>query len=513
MRYRALLVAAATTMGVVGSGTPVGAATPEVVVSPGSVQPGQSVLVHGYGFPPTIDLGAQVCGNDALDGSADCALSSSQEIATTSFGQFELSMVVALPPVPCPCVVYITSGSLDITPTGPITIVGAPTAPLRKGETAAVTRPLEVRGVGLSGWGPWTAWFGASPERTMTLRVHNPNTAPYEQPPLVLRVGRPGSQGSVVSTRDVGTLAAGETKTITVPVTLSPLSFGTEQVHGTVGFTGYTGTFSDDTVVVPWGLIAVALVLIQVILLAIRNRVRRRVAGSQVPVGAKGVPVVLYPPSAGQGEGGEPPMPVLAMAVPISSDRPMPGVVVSPPPPATSGPAADENLPTADRSGPQTLLVRQLPVTGTVVATGEVGAASAVLVGPLGSRLSGHGQGDATQVVALVDIRGDGEPSADAMDTIIGSLQAQMRIDDVIVQVGPRTIGAVCSARPRSGTVAGATADPAARLAARLAGLADEAMAAGSVTGRSRAVAVSAESGAGVEPGEMVRQALAGLAG
>lgn len=470
MTSRALLaVISATAFTVVGLSTPVSAAAaPRVVVAPSSVQPGQSVIVQGDGFPPTVDLETQICGNDALDGSADCALSSSQEIATTSFGQFEVSMVVALPPVPCPCVVMVTSAALDITPTGPITIVGARTAPLRRGATAAVTEPLKVSAVSLSGWGPWTALFGAEPHRTLTLRVLNPNNAPYSDPPLVLRVGRPGSPGSVVDTKDIGTIGPHQARTLQVPVTLSPFTFGTQQVTGRVGFVGYSAPFSDGTAIIPWGLVAVALMLAQLLLLAVRNRVRRRIATQpQTP----------------------------------SADS---ALEVLPPPPA---------LPDQAPPAPAAVSVRALAVAPGSLAALDAEGPCAVLAAPLESRLA-RDPSDGTQMLALLDVGGEcGSLTSGAVGDIIGLLQARMRADDVIVQVGPRTIGALCSARPRMGGDGASRFDPASRLAERLALLADEAMGAASVPGWSRAAAVSADSGTGVGAGEMVRQAMAGLAG
>src|SRR5579862_5001181 len=178
--------------------------SPHLSISPTTVQPGQSISVAGSGFPDLIAVVAQVCGDNALQESADCAVSSSQETSTTSTGEFSLSMVADLPPVACPCVVLITSEHLNSTPSTPITLVGAPTAPLTQSAAPSVQKPLSIVSVGLSGWGPWTSLFGASPRRMLVMRIHNPNNAPYENPPLVLRVGRPGTAGSVVSTGPIG---------------------------------------------------------------------------------------------------------------------------------------------------------------------------------------------------------------------------------------------------------------------------------------------------------------------
>jgi hypothetical protein len=489
-----------------------GASAPLVTLSQGVARPGESVTVEGSGFPDLIDVVAQVCGNDAIDASADCALSSSQEIATTSYGTFEVALVVEVPPVPCPCVVLVTSEHLDTTPSAPIEILGAPVAPLRPSAVAGVTEALEVLRVGLAGSGPWTAWFGAEPRRTLVLRVRNPNSATYPDPPLVLRQGPPGQPGSVVSTGDLGSFAPYQTRTLLVPVTLSPLAVGAQEVHGTLGFTGYDASFRDDTVVVPWGLVALALVVIQLVLLAIRNRVRRRVAATAPPgadgaaQAAHGFPVVVGPPPGP--EGGSLPAAPVPVAPPASDRRPLPAPTVP-----------------AGRPGPP---ARPLAVSAgdAVVEPAALGAASRVLAPSLRSRL-GHGdrQGE-PQVLALVDIRAEGEePAPAAISSVVRLLQVHMRADDLVVPVGPRTIGAVCSTRPRgardpsppaapgAGEGKGeAEDDPAARLASRLAALAEEAMEAASIRGGCRAVAVWASAATGADPVQVVRHALAGLA-
>lgn len=496
------------------------AATPRVSLSDSTVSPGQSVTVRGTGFPDLIDVLAQVCGNDALDASADCALSSSQEISTTSNGQFQLGLVVRIPPVPCPCVVLITSEHLDTTPSVAIDIVGAPTAPLRSTAVPSVTEPLHVTAVGLSGWGPWTAWFGAQPKRTLELRVHNPNTAAYQDPPLVVRQGRPGQPGEVVSTQDVGTFAPGATRTLRVPVTLSPLSFGTEEVHGTLGFSGYSTTFSDKTVVVPWGLIAAVLVLAQLILVGFRNRVRRRLrreadrAAAAAAAAAEepgGVPVVLMASVTPHALAGASARIVPVALVPAQEGAGTP----SSSEPVALGPFGDHGQPRAGADA-VTIRTRQLPLEPLArpgPGPGQMAEGQLALLSNLGRRLAEAAAGDVTPVVALVELDGAGGdgPNAAALPAIERALRAQLRAEDVLVTVGPSTLGVICIGGPRRGPDAAPDSDPAARLATRLAEMADEALAALALPARTRAVAVSAPADARPEASEMVRQVFAGM--
>lgn len=513
-----LSVFGAAALGVLATAIPAAAATPRVSLSDSTLSPGQSVTVSGAGFPDLIDVLAQVCGNDALDASADCALSSSQEISTTSDGQFQLGLVVRIPPVPCPCVVLITSEHLDTTPSVPIDILGAPTAPLSSSAVPSVQEPLQVTAVGLSGWGPWTAWFGSEPKRTLELRVHNPNSATYEDPPLVVRQGRPGQPGEVVSTQDVGSFAPGATRTLRVAVTLSPLSFGTQEVHGSLGFTGYSTSFSDKTVIVPWGLIAAALVVAQLILLGFRNRVRRRLrreaeaaAAAAATAAQGGLPVVLVTSVTPQelADAG-------ARIVPVTLGPADDGAGLAPPEePATATPG-DLGWVSAGEDAAR-VHARRLPLEPWVdsgASLGELASGHLALLSNLARRLSEAPVGDVTPVVALVELDGgSGEgPNAAAVPVIERALRAQLRADDELVAVGPTTFGIICIGGPRGGADAAPDSDPAARLATRLMEMADQALAALALPTRTRAVAVSAPGDARPDASEMVRQAFAGMA-
>ena len=72
-------------------------------------------------------------------------------------------------------------------------------------------------------------------------------------------------------------LEPGESRTITVPIELDPVSFGRLVVHGEIQGLATPIVFHTSTRSDPWGLIALAIVAIQLVLVLIRNGVRRRV--------------------------------------------------------------------------------------------------------------------------------------------------------------------------------------------------------------------------------------------
>jgi hypothetical protein len=132
--------------------------------------------------------------------------------------------------------------------------------------------------------------------RTLSLTVHNPNKGVYPHPPLVLVAGKSGSSLTTVSTSPLPSMGPGETTTVQVNVVFPAFSFGNNEVIGTLGSAALKQSIKVTTTIVPWGLIALGLVILQLILVAIRNAVRRRNARRRPTT-----------PSDAPGAGGEPP--------------------------------------------------------------------------------------------------------------------------------------------------------------------------------------------------------------
>jgi hypothetical protein len=265
-----------------------GAATssPAVSVNPIAAPPGDTVIVRGEELPPSTNVQVQICGNGAVDGSTDCDLATSQEVSTTSQGHFSLSLVVAVPPKPCPCVVMVLDLSSGVAPTTPITVIGAQ---LGAGQTPVKIRPLEVVREKIEGTGPWTSWFGASPQRKLILTVHNPNDNIYASPPLVLAIGQNSDTTTHEATNQrLATIGPYGTRRYVIPVGFPAFSIGTHQVSGVLGDAGYTTRFEVRSHFFPWGLPFVALVLVVLIawalVFAFRAILRRRYEPDGTPI-------------------------------------------------------------------------------------------------------------------------------------------------------------------------------------------------------------------------------------
>lgn len=272
----AALAVASIGLGVVLVGAPPasGSTGPTVQLSPSVGAPGTEVLVTASGLPPGIVVQAQLCGNDALNGTVDCATSNSGPAATTSSGGAELRLSVVPPPKPCPCVVMVTGEGVLTEPTARFVIPGFPTAPATS--SRSLEEPLRVTRAELSGDGPAAAWIGGAPQRTLTVTVENPASSVYPDPLLVIRVGSVGSPGPVVASKLLANFRPGEQRTLSVPVDFPVVATGEYEVAASVGSPGSGTRFVVRTWIFPVGLFVIAFLLLQVVALAITGAVRRR---------------------------------------------------------------------------------------------------------------------------------------------------------------------------------------------------------------------------------------------
>lgn len=257
---------------------PVGSASatvpsPKMIVQPPFQRPGSSVLIVGQGFPASSAVQLQICGNNDLDGSADCAVGNAAEVVATGQGQFAVPLIVTIPPKPCPCVVSALDFSLSSTPEAPITVLGAPIA----APTPTALATLQVVRASFEGNGPWTAWFGAEAKRTLVLTVHNPNAVPFVNPSLVLTLGPAANPRSDEATaRILGSIAVDGNRTFRIPLTFPAFSMGEQHVAGVIGNAGLSRRITVSTSIFPWGLVIVLLVVLEFALFGITGFVRER---------------------------------------------------------------------------------------------------------------------------------------------------------------------------------------------------------------------------------------------
>jgi hypothetical protein len=251
------------------------APVPQLIVSTAPATPGGSARVVGTGLLYNEDYQLQICGNNFARGSVDCALGSAVVVESTNQGTFTTSVPVVIPPAPCPCVVAALPTDQGPTVTGPINIVGAPheAVPVQPPEPKVV-----IVGASLEGSTQPKEWLGFAASRTLILTVKNTGSAAAVDVTLTASIGpTPAALPALPG------LSPGQIRTYRIAVTFPAFSVGSTELSGHVGVAGSsTVPFHVSLSQHPWAWLIIFLVVLQLMLLAIRNLARRRVARNNV---------------------------------------------------------------------------------------------------------------------------------------------------------------------------------------------------------------------------------------
>jgi hypothetical protein len=248
------------------------AAPARMIVSPATAAVGQTVQVVATGLSPQGGYDLEVCGQNAVDGSSDCAVAGTVTTTAGADGALNMPLQVAVPPTQCPCVIAAFPTTSNASPvTAPISIegVGTSTATIPPPQTP---RPNIVVVDAKMGSLPFGAWFGLPSTQTLVLTLRNTGTEPAGSLHFFATLG----STPVVSRQLLGP-GIGQEETYTVPVSFPALSVGNLSLSANVDRgNGQLNTFKVPSPHWPWGLFIVAFFIVQAILLTIRNRMRRR---------------------------------------------------------------------------------------------------------------------------------------------------------------------------------------------------------------------------------------------
>ena len=277
-RVRATLAAAAfwAAGGLFGGGPATAQPAPTLAVEASATTVGAPVVVRGEGWPAARLAQVQVCGNQARRGSPDCDQGRAVTVPVEGDGSFATVLTLAVPPVACPCVVRATSAGGPQAVVVPISLDGTSPAARVVDPADGPDRRLEITRAELAGGGPWTAWFGAPPRRTVTFTVRNVGNVVVTDPAFTMAVGRGEHPSGLVDVPRLGSLAPGEERAFVVAVDFGPAAFGAYTVRGDVTGLDQPAGFRVRGSVHPWlGVVSVAAVA-QLVLLGWRNRLRSR---------------------------------------------------------------------------------------------------------------------------------------------------------------------------------------------------------------------------------------------
>jgi hypothetical protein len=251
------------------------AADPVVTLDRTGTAAGDQMLVTGAGWPVGASVLVELCGQGGLRGSADCDMGNQTIAGVGSSGTFTTALNVALPPVPCPCVVKVTDQASSLSATAEIAVQGVPTLPITRETLDLPERRIEVSSMEITG-GSWTELFGLPAERTLAVTVVNTGAVAIEDPAVAIAWGGGDRPTGLVDPPDLEPMEPGATQTFQVDLPASGFAFGRRTATVEVQGLGEAGMSEASTSTHPWALLAIALVACQLLLLRIRNRVRRR---------------------------------------------------------------------------------------------------------------------------------------------------------------------------------------------------------------------------------------------
>jgi hypothetical protein len=256
-------------------------------VSQTDITPGDRVVVTiGRFDAPEVTI--SVCGNNALRGSADCNMPDSEGVALRLDGVSTLAeLPIAVPPVPCPCVLRVSTRNNEQVAYAPINLIGHPNAPLTPPEE--LKDPLDVRVIA----GPTPEGLmarlrssaGGATQYDIEVTVTNRSPATFSNVRVSGSAGRnPGEELVRIDFDSPGKLEPGQTWTGSARAELPALTLGEVEWRATASGAGSPTTSTAATQSTPWLLwtLAVVLVLDLVILLVrfVMRLMRKRRAPS-----------------------------------------------------------------------------------------------------------------------------------------------------------------------------------------------------------------------------------------
>lgn len=206
-------------------------------VTPSSPEKGQKITVVTRGWEPGVQLQAVVCGTAGQGGSSACHLPGAVIALVGPEGAAPHTLVADPPPVPCPCVVRVSTFTGEaLAANVPITLLGHEVDELPEVEEAS--GDLRVEKVRVEGTSRLGTFLGIGGAATMTVTLANRGDAAAKAPDLEYGFGRGNVEPD--STHEVDLLVpAGATRDVEIDVDVPLLAVGSQQA--VVQFDGGVG--------------------------------------------------------------------------------------------------------------------------------------------------------------------------------------------------------------------------------------------------------------------------------
>ena len=259
----------------------IGSATPTVQVDPSVGKPGQKVTVTVEGFDVRYVF-VSVCGNQALRGSSDCNMVASKSFELKTDGESSSTVFqITPPPMPCPCLIRVSSPADNEVATVPFELTGHPTAAVtRPGDAGQPLVEVEVHSQRATGGliAGLRASLGGATDYDVSVKVHNLTSEPLRKVVLSGAVGRSArDSGTGFELPSPGAMAANAAFEQTVRVRMPAPSIGTFVFSATAAGAGPSVTGVEQIHPTPWLLIVfVGVLVVDIGLLVIRRLMARR---------------------------------------------------------------------------------------------------------------------------------------------------------------------------------------------------------------------------------------------
>ena len=304
---RTVIAVSAGLSAVIGVTTSVAAQSelsgPTVALDRYELTPGERVKLTIAGFEADY-VNMVFCGNEGRRGSVDCNVRGTQARETEDNGApTAAEMPVTAPPVPCPCIIRVSSEENQEIAVAPVTLVGHPVAEVVGNSPADI--PLTVDIVanaapnGLSK--QLRLSLGGATTYDVTVRVRNSATFDIDSVAMASTFTRTRYDDvRAIDFPDPGPLAAGQTWEQTVQVQVPALTFGDVEWTATASGQGPSVSSTDTTSSFPTLLVLFGLILVVDLLVLLWRwiaRARRR----RAPSDPQDNPFVNDPDGSGSG--------------------------------------------------------------------------------------------------------------------------------------------------------------------------------------------------------------------
>ncbi|MEU4556985.1 class E sortase [Actinoplanes sp. NPDC023936] len=245
---------------------PARAADPALTVSQRTALLGDTVTVRLTGWPAGV-VTAALCGNEARDGSADCAVESASSVSIPATGSADLRLRLTKPPLGCPCVIRATTVTGDRIAATPIDVTDVPDAATVSTAATGGTGDAALTVADADIENRWSLWslVGGTAHRTVRVTVRNTSAEPSPGSALSLDLGR-AAGARAPDALPIGPLAPGAELRLEIPFEVAAPAIGRYRVTGRIdGTAGTDATFTVTTTVWPWLLPPVLLSLLLIV--------------------------------------------------------------------------------------------------------------------------------------------------------------------------------------------------------------------------------------------------------